>query len=109
MLEGLTWEVELPLKYVILIIYAIYLLIMGFVGFGMYRADKKKAEKGYWRTPEKVLLFIPFLGCCFGSYLAMLVLRHKTKREHWYFTFCNVLAMILHITALILIALLVDF
>ena len=56
---------------------------------------------------EKVLLGIALLGGAFGSYPAMLIFRHKTKGEHWYFTFCNLLGLIIHITAIVLILLLV--
>lgn len=99
--------IELELKYWILIFYGIYLLIISLIAFGLYHADKKKAQKGYWRTPEKSLLAVALLGGAFGSYPAMLIFRHKTKREHWYFTFCNILGLLIHITALVLILLLV--
>ena len=94
---------NLSLKYWVLIFYGSYLLIISMIAFGLYHADKKKAEKGYWRTPEKALLAIAIFGGAFGSYTAMLIFRHKTKREHWYFTFCNLLGLIIHITAILLI------
>ena len=65
--------------------------------------DKKKAEKGKWRIPEKGLLAIALFGGAFGSYPAMLICRHKTKREHWYFTFCNLLGILIHTTIFLLI------
>ena len=94
---------------IVLIAYGSYLLLLSIITYLAYRADKSKAKKGQYRTKEKTLLLLSFFGGAFGGYPAMLIYRHKTKREHWYFTFCNVLAMILHITALILIALLVNF
>ena len=98
---------NLPLKYLILIIYGSYLLFVSVIAFGLYHMDKRKAIKGKWRTPEKTLLLIALFGGAFGSYPAMLIFRHKTKGEHWYFTFCNLLGLISHIAALVLIFLFV--
>ena len=39
----------------------------------------------------------------YGGYLAMLLFRHKTTREHWYFTFINLLGIIIHTTLLVLL------
>lgn len=106
--NNITMELELfgitlLLKHWILIFYGIYLLLISFIAFCLYHSDKKKAEKGKWRIPEKVLLGIALLGGAFGSYLAMLIFRHKTKREHWYFTFCNLLGILIHTTIFLLI------
>ena len=79
-----------------LLAYGGYLLLLSFIAFLAYRFDKKKAEKGKWRTKEKTLLLLSFLGGAFGGYPAMLIFRHKTKGEHWYFTFINILGILLH-------------
>ena len=84
----------------VLLIYAAYLIVLSIVTFCLYAADKSKAKKGRWRIPEKVLLFTSFIGGAYGGYTAMLTLRHKTKAEHWYFTFVNILGILVH-TALI--------
>ena len=88
----------------ILIGYGAYLILLSLITFILYHADKKKAQKGKWRVPEKVLLLCSFLGGAFGGYPAMLIFRHKTKAEHWYFTFVNLLGLAIHITLLVLIA-----
>ena len=88
-------------KDVIIIAYAIYLALLSIITFFTYMADKNKAKKGSWRVPEKVLLLMSFLGGAYGGYAAMLVFRHKTKGEHWYFTFVNLLGILIH-TALII-------
>ena len=98
---------DLPLKYLVLIIYGSYLVLISIIAFCLYHMDKRKAKKGKWRTPEKTLLLIALFGGAFGSYPAMLIFRHKTKGEHWYFTFCNLLGLAIHITALVLIFLFV--
>ena len=91
-----------PKEYTLLI-YGSYLVLLPFITFIMYGRDKKKAEKGHWRTKEKTLLLLSFFGGAFGGYPAMLIFRHKTKRENWYFTAVNLLGLAIHITLLILI------
>ena len=68
--------------------------VISFITFILYGADKSKAKRGAWRIPEKVLLGFSFFGGALGGGLGMLLFRHKTK--HWYFTFVNVLGLILH-------------
>ena len=94
----------MTLKQIILLAYGGYLILLSFITFWLYFADKKKAEKKKWRIPEKVLLLSSFLGGAFGGYPAMLLFRHKTKGEHWYFTFVNILGILIHVCLLILIA-----
>ena len=92
-----------------LIIYGSYLVLISLLTFIMYKRDKKKAEKGKWRTREKTLLLLSFFGGAFGGYPAMLIYRHKTKGEHWYFTGVNLLGLAIHVTLLILIAFVIKF
>ena len=99
----------MTLKQIILLAYGGYLILLSFITFILYFADKKKAEKKKWRIPEKVLLLSSFLGGAFGGYPAMLIFRHKTKGEHWYFTFVNILGLLIHIAALIAIAFFIPF
>lgn len=73
-------------------IYAIALLLVSAVTFFTYVADKKKAQKGAWRVPEKVLLGLSFFGGAAGGLLAMSIARHKTK--HWYFLVVNGVGLI---------------
>ena len=94
----------MTLKQIILLAYGGYLILLSLITFVMYYSDKKKAEKKKWRIPEKVLLLSSFLGGAFGGYPAMLIFRHKTKGEHWYFTFINILGILVHAGLLILIA-----
>ena len=96
-------------KQLALIIYGSYLVLLSFITFIAYHSDKKKAEKGKWRTREKTLLLLSFFGGAFGGYPAMLIFRHKTKGEHWYFTAVNWLGIIIHTTLLILIAFIFEF
>lgn len=99
----------MTLKQIVLLAYGGYLILLSLLTFILYYADKKKAEKKKWRIPEKVLLLSSFLGGAFGGYPAMLLFRHKTKGEHWYFTFVNILGLLIHIAALVAIAFFVPF
>ena len=93
----------LTTKQIVIIAYAAYLVLLSLITFIAYGADKKKAESGKWRTKEKTLLLLSFFGGAFGGYPAMLIFRHKTKGEHWYFTFVNWLGLIIHTTLMILL------
>ena len=85
------------------IIYIAYLAVLSVITFFMYGNDKRKAKKGKWRTPEKVLLLSSFLGGAYGGFLGMQLFRHKTTMEHWYFTVVNLLGILLHTAAIVCI------
>lgn len=91
------------IKWWVLVIYGAYLILLSLITFAMYKADKNKAIKNKMRTPEKVLLLSSFLGGAFGGYPAMLIFRHKTKGEHWYFTAVNLLGIVVHAALIVLI------
>ena len=93
----------MPTKQIVIIAYAAYLVLLSLIAFIAYGVDKKKAKSGKWRTKEKTLLLLSFLGGAFGGYPAMLIFRHKTKGEHWYFTAVNWLGLIIHTALMILI------
>ena len=59
------------------------LLILNLVSFLLMRHDKRCAQKGRRRIPEKTLFLSAALFGAFGGTLAMFLFRHKTK--HWYF------------------------
>ena len=99
----------LTTKQIVIISYAAYLVLLSLITFIAYGVDKKKAIKGKYRTKEKTLLLLSFLGGAFGGYPAMLVFRHKTKGEHWYFTAVNLLGLAIHITAMILLIFVINF
>ena len=62
------------------------------VAFALYGADKRRAKRGAWRIPEKVLLGIGFLCAAPGALLGMKLFRHKT--QHVYFYVVNVLGLL---------------
>lgn len=63
------------IKYIVL-----YFIIINIIGFGIMALDKFKAQKGFWRTPEKILFTITLLGGGFGTIAGMYIFRHKTKK-----------------------------
>ena len=99
----------LTTKQIVIIAYASYLVLLSVITFIAYGVDKKKAIKGKYRTKEKTLLLLSFLGGAFGGYPAMLVFRHKTKGEHWYFAAVNLLGLAVHITLMILLIFVFNF
>ncbi len=72
--------------------YLIFLAVMSVIAFILYGADKRKAQKKAWRTPESVLLGFGFFGGAIGAIAGMNVFRHKTK--HWYFWVVNVAGLL---------------
>ena len=90
-------------KQIVILAYAGWLVLLSIIAFIAYGVDKSKAKKGKWRTKEKTLLLLSFLGGAFGGFPAMLIFRHKTKGEHWYFTVVNILGLAIHITLMILL------
>lgn len=58
----------------------LYLIIINVIGFMAMWIDKKKAQSGSWRIPEKTLFTITLLGGGIGTILGMYTFRHKTKK-----------------------------
>lgn len=65
----------MELKYFIL-----YIILINAIGFATMALDKFKAQKGYWRTPEKTIFVITLLGGGIGTISGMYTFRHKTKK-----------------------------
>lgn len=65
-------------------IIGIYLVLINFITFILYAADKDKAKRGKWRIPEATLLFFAAIGGSLGALFAMLLLHHKTKHPKFY-------------------------
>ena len=99
----------LTTKQIVIISYAAYLVLLSLITFIAYGVDKKKAIKGKYRTKEKTLLSLSFFGGAFGGYPAMLIFRHKTKGEHWYFTAVNLLGLAIYTTLMILLIFVFNF
>ena len=77
----------------------VFYALMSVVAFLLYGADKRRAKKKLWRTPESVLLGVGVLGGALGALVGMKTFRHKTR--HWYFWAVNFLSLALHVAVLI--------
>lgn len=67
----------------VLLIAGIVLVLLNLLSFSLMAYDKRCAQTGRWRVPEKTLFIA---AACFGGLggvLGMVLCRHKTK--HWYF------------------------
>ena len=76
----------------------ILVLILGalnLINFLLYGVDKLLAINGARRIPEKTLLGLSIIGGGIGGLLAMLLFRHKTRAEHWYFRVINIIGIVL--------------
>ncbi len=82
-------------------IYLIWLGIMSLITFATWGWDKAAAINGSWRTPEKILLILIFLGGAAGGALGMNLFRHKTRKPH--FRVALGIAGILQIALLVLL------
>lgn len=55
------------------------IVLFNFLSFGIMCLDKYLAKIGAYRVPEKWLIFLSLIGGGIGTYLAMQLVRHKTK------------------------------
>ena len=58
----------------------LYLININFIAFVLMYTDKRRAIKKGRRIPEITLLFIAFIGGCYGMLLGMYLFNHKTRK-----------------------------
>ena len=58
-----------------------YLFFINVLVFFLMGIDKRKAELGRWRIPERTLFLSAFLGGGVGAIAGMQLFRHKTKHR----------------------------
>lgn len=61
-----------------------YLGIINVVTFLTYGADKRRAQSGRWRIPERTLLGLAVTGGSLGAWLGMKTFHHKTQKPKFY-------------------------
>lgn len=49
--------------------------------FIQYGKDKRYAEEGKWRTPEKFLILLAALGGSIGAFAGMKKFKHKIRKN----------------------------
>lgn len=74
----------------------LYLLAINLFGFFIMWLDKRKAQKGSWRIPEKTLFIVTALGGGIGTIAGMYTFRHKTQKLNFVigFPFITILEII---------------
>lgn len=60
---------------------AIYLLAVNIAALAAFWIDKRRAESGERRIPERVLLGLALAGGVLGAVGAQQAFRHKTRKE----------------------------
>ena len=60
-----------------------YLIIINILAFFLMGLDKRKAQTGAWRIPEKTLFLLAILGGSIGAIAGMQLFRHKTKHRNF--------------------------
>lgn len=77
----------------------ITILLMCVFTFILFVHDKYCAQKGDWRVPEFVLLFMAAAGGAMGALLAMYLYHHKTQKVQ----FANGVPLMILVQTLLLI------
>ena len=73
----------------------LYLILINALAFMLMLVDKRKAQQHKRRIPEYVLLTVAVIGGSLGTFIAMELIRHKTK--HFIFSAGVPILLILHI------------
>lgn len=67
-------------------VFPIYLAAVSLIAVLITVGDKRASRtKKAVRAPEKLLLFVGFIGGAFAMYLTMKLVRHKTKKPLFMF------------------------
>lgn len=64
--------------------FIIYLIMINIIAFLAMWIDKRKAEKGKWRTKESTLLILALMGGSIGALIGMYVWHHKTQKARFF-------------------------
>ncbi|MFK2824620.1 DUF1294 domain-containing protein [Bacillus sp. B190/17] len=56
-----------------------YFVLINMISYIVMGNDKRKAKRGAWRTRERTLWLLAFIGGAVGGWIAMQAHRHKTK------------------------------
>lgn len=60
-------------------IFLFYLLIVNIICLALFGLDKRRAQTGAWRIPERDLFLWAIVGGSLGGWLGMQLFRHKTQ------------------------------
>lgn len=85
-----------------LLVGAVYLCVINLVAFVLCGWDKRKAQKGNWRTKEKTLLLSCALGGSPAFLLGMKLFHHKTQKPLFKFGVPAILILQLALVAFLI-------
>ena len=77
----------------------LYLILINALAFILMLVDKHKAQHHLWRIPEFVLLSVAAIGGSLGAFIAMKLVRHKTR--HLIFAAGIPIMLVIHIVCFI--------
>ncbi len=83
--------IEINIKLTYLELYLIIINLFAFLLYGFDKIQSIKQLKDLKRISELNLLLSSFVGGSFGSFLAMLLFRHKIKKTSFIFKFIVVI------------------
>lgn len=63
----------------------LFLLAVNLLAFLLMLIDKRRAERGKWRIPERTLLTVCGLFGAAGGLIGMKLFRHKTRKPRFRF------------------------
>jgi len=69
-----------------------YLAAINLLAYAVYWLDKRRAQRGGRRVPERELLLWAAAGGSLGAWLAMRRLRHKTRKLSFRAAFFGIVA-----------------
>lgn len=72
---------------------------LNFVNFLLFGYDKFQAKREGWRIPEKVLLGLSLFGGGLGGLAGMLVFRHKTRKNIFWFVTIVGIGLLIYLAA----------
>lgn len=65
----------------------IWIILLSVIGFVVMGIDKRRAIHHKYRIAEKKLWLIAIVGGAIGTFLGMIVWRHKIRKLHFVFGF----------------------
>jgi len=72
---------------------------LNFLNFLLFGYDKFQAKRGGWRISEKVLLGLSLFGGGLGGLAGMLVFRHKTRKNIFWFVTIVGIGLLIYLAA----------